>query len=228
MLINRDISVSLLNTTIAANDAFNVFRKIATTTSGTISIGNCVIDEPLGFALTPNITIFRSHSLVERFDADGNGNLDENTNPRFVDPESSFTAPTALGDYRLRADSPLIDAGLNASNPATLDLDRETRVADGDGDGTTTIDIGAYEFPMRVTINIGDVSLNPSGEFRINFDLDAAATINIQASPDLSSGSWNTIDTFGLPGAGNADIGVDPALFGGPVDEMFFRLLATP
>jgi len=228
ILINGDVSLSLLNTTIAANRAFNVFRKIASTTNGTISIGNSVIDEPLGSGLGPEVTVFRSHSLVERFSADGNGNLDDNTDPGFVDPQSAFSSPTELGDYRLLGDSPLIDAGLNASNFATLDLDGKSRTTDGDDDGTTTIDIGAYEFPMAVTITINDVRLNPSGEFRINFHLDGAATINVQASPDLSPGSWNTIDAFSLPSAGDTEIGIDPSLFGGPADEMYFRLLSTP
>jgi parallel beta-helix repeat protein len=56
--------------------------------------------------------------------------------PRFVDP--------IAGDYHLRADSPLIDAGSDTFAPTT-DLDGDTRPHDGDEDGTATVDIGYDE-----------------------------------------------------------------------------------
>jgi len=53
-------------------------------------------------------------------------------------------------DFRLQANSPLIDAGTNTPAPgvtvSTLDLDGQPRVQDGNGDGTATVDPGAYEF----------------------------------------------------------------------------------
>lgn len=63
---------------------------------------------------------------------DGNLSVD----PRFVDP--------IAGDYHLRADSPLIDAGSDTSAPTT-DLDGDARPHDGDEDGTATVDIGYDE-----------------------------------------------------------------------------------
>ena len=52
-----------------------------------------------------------------------------------------------LGDYRLRMDSPAIDAGDNAAPqiPAA-DLDGRLRIADGNHDGDARVDIGAYEY----------------------------------------------------------------------------------
>ncbi len=63
-----------------------------------------------------------------------NGNV--SVNPRFVDP--------LAGDYHLRADSPLIDAGSDTFAP-TIDFDGDARPHDGDEDGTATADIGYDE-----------------------------------------------------------------------------------
>jgi hypothetical protein len=58
---------------------------------------------------------------------------------RFVD--------AASGDFHLRTDSPLIDAGDPASPPAYDDLDLNPVDQDGDGDGIARRDVGAYEAP---------------------------------------------------------------------------------
>jgi predicted outer membrane repeat protein len=78
-------------------------------------------------------------------DPDSGNNLDTD-NPEFIDARSASEAPTAEGDYRLQADSPVIDQGDNSLNNEAFDLAGNPRQIDGDTDGTITIDLGAYEF----------------------------------------------------------------------------------
>lgn len=63
-----------------------------------------------------------------------NGNTD--MEPQFVDPAS--------GNYRLRMNSPCIDAG--TTTPTALDLAHNPRTVDGSGDGKAVVDMGAFEF----------------------------------------------------------------------------------
>src|SRR3954452_14974580 len=57
-------------------------------------------------------------------------------------------ADAAAGDFRLRPDSPLVDAGgadASALPGGATDLDGAARVVDGNGDTTAQADIGAFE-----------------------------------------------------------------------------------
>ena len=70
---------------------------------------------------------------------------DINVDPLFQD--------MAGGDYRLRWDSPCIDAGTNEGAPTT-DIEGSVRPMDGNHDGLAIADIGAYESPMPIAIDI--------------------------------------------------------------------------
>jgi hypothetical protein len=56
------------------------------------------------------------------------------------------------GNFPLRFDSPLIDAGDPAGNPQPIDLDGGKRPVDGNGDGTTVQDVGALEYQRRAPV----------------------------------------------------------------------------
>ncbi len=68
---------------------------------------------------------------------DGSGNID--TDPLFVTPIDPSTAPTILGDLRLKINSPAINAGNNDYVTVSFDLDGNDRIIAG------TVDMGAYE-----------------------------------------------------------------------------------
>lgn len=54
----------------------------------------------------------------------------------------------ASGDFRLKSNSPLIDAGNNTYKGLGYDVAGTPRTNDGNGDGTSVVDIGAYEFVL--------------------------------------------------------------------------------
>lgn len=76
------------------------------------------------------------------------GNI--SNDPLFVD--------AANNNFRLRRESPAIDAGTNMSAPSQ-DFEREARPIDGDGNGTATVDIGADElaFGINLLVDGGEV-----------------------------------------------------------------------
>jgi hypothetical protein len=60
-------------------------------------------------------------------------------------PDSGFLNPAA-GDFRLRSDSVLLDAGSPVPPTSETDFRGLARIRDGDADGGSVVDIGAYEY----------------------------------------------------------------------------------
>lgn len=97
------------------------------------------------------------------------GETNTAVNPRF----------TGAGESRLRADSPLVDAGrpgpLSDSEPHE-DALGSVRVVDGNGDGTPRRDIGAHEVqPAPPGPAAGNVLTNPGAELGTPADDDRAS-----------------------------------------------------
>ncbi|MHC4302181.1 MAG: right-handed parallel beta-helix repeat-containing protein [Planctomycetota bacterium] len=121
---------------ILAVDTGIIIRAMA------LKIGNCCIqsdscdDLSLEGCASGYASGYRGRSMIELLDG-----VIYAADPRFADPDN--------GDFRLRPDSPCIDAGTDAVSIQLppMDLDGNPRAADGRRDGSNLPDMGAYEFP---------------------------------------------------------------------------------
>lgn len=105
-----------------------------------------------------------SHSLIRGRDLSSSNGI----NARIADFNPLFV--NALnGNFRLRADSPLINAGKNSFNTSSTDLDGNKRIAH------KTIDIGAYE-NISGAVNIKNIE-----------NIQGTSTINLNSSKDIYS-----------------------------------------
>jgi hypothetical protein len=89
-----------------------------------------------------------SEEWGEALGVDAGANID--ADPQFVLPEAASVAPTTSGNYRLRYDSPAIDAGDTLSATTSADLDGNLRVVG------EQVDMGAYEH-QAYTLTVGQV-----------------------------------------------------------------------
>jgi len=102
---------------------------------------------------------------------------------RFVDP--------ANGDYRLRLDSPLVDAG-DPDVPQGVDLAGNPLVADGNGDGFARRDLGAYELqPQPASPPAGDTQAPVISAFRaraarVRYTLSEKARVTVKIQRRLA------------------------------------------
>ena len=133
----------------------------------------------------------------------GLGNYLNNPDPRFVDP--------AHMDYRLRHDSPLIDAGRPVATVGEEDPDLagHDRVRDSDGNGSAIRDIGAYEYQRLAPT----AAFGASPQAALVGDpiaFDASASVDPDGDPlelkwDFGDGGTasgpNAAHTFGAPGS---------------------------
>jgi hypothetical protein len=131
--------------------------------------------------------------------------------PRFVN--------AAAGDFRLRPDSPCIDAGTNLAGLVSTDILGLPRPMDGNGDGLARFDIGAYEFnPYRF-----EPTLHLSGDgFWFTVRGEPGRSVRIERSPDLVN--WEFAGQVPIPACGQTLI--DPAATTEP--RLFYRAMRVP
>ncbi len=134
-------NLTLINSTVSGNKAGFDHNGGGIYNDGYLAVTNSIVWGNQGIDIGRNIDSV-SHAIV------GGGHSDctssdncSDVDPRFVAPEPAASAPTTGGDYRLRVDSPAINAGDDDALPSgiTTDLDGNPRVV---GD---EIDLGAYE-----------------------------------------------------------------------------------
>ena len=137
----------------------------------------------------PNVS---SYCCTTPMPTNGFGNI---TNaPLFVD--------AAAGNYRLRPDSPCIDAGTNLSAIVTNDLDGRPRPVDGNGDGVAAFDIGAYEYRA---LYVSPESPNPTPPYTNG----ATAARVIQDAVDAALPGDEIVVTNGVYATGGRAVGTN-------------------
>lgn len=131
------------------------------------------------------------------------GGFEGTENPRFVIQPDFSAAPTSTGNLRLLACSPALNAGSDADNNTTADLDFNARKFG-------VIDLGAYESqsdPVVITINAPSVTqptcATPTGTVVVN----ATGTGTLEYS--INNGTdWQVGSTFSGLSAGDYNIKV--------------------
>ncbi len=148
-----------------------------------------------------------NYCCTTRLPLTGSGNI--TSEPRFVAADK--------GDFRLRPDSPCIDAGTNLPG-LTTDIRGLLRLMDGNCDGIVRVDIGAYEFnpyqfdPMP-QITAEGLRFTIRGE---------PGPVRIECSRDLVG--WEFVAQVTIPD--NRETFVDrPALTEG---RLFYRAVRAP
>ncbi|PRX74304.1 S-layer family protein [Cohnella sp. SGD-V74] len=158
-IYTRNGSLTLTHVTISGNwaafEAGGMYNdESATTIRNSIIWGNSTTDEyNPSIVISPWWSTFPviSHSLIEYSNGSGDnwnasvGSDDGNNidaDPKFVDYQLATIDSTSSGDYRLRKDSPAINAGnsIDIPNGIITDLDGNIRVAGA------SVDMGAYEY----------------------------------------------------------------------------------
>jgi len=156
----QDSELQLINNTIANNKAALTSSAVYYIRSSPV-IYNCIIWYNLGQSGYTNIDGWGG--TPEIYYSNIQGGFD--TLP-VMDLEPMFVDTTA-GDFRLKDDSPCIDAG----DPDTLglhlpmyDLDGNLRLQDGNNDDISVIDMGAYEYVAQpLGIENKTTSNSPNG-----------------------------------------------------------------
>ncbi|SDD50285.1 Por secretion system C-terminal sorting domain-containing protein [Dyadobacter soli] len=153
-------TVTLINNTLAGNNSGTATVNISA--SSTLNVFNTIIyNNNAGIVKDGTSNANLSHSLVQGESSTANGNIDGNTDPKFVESFPYVIAPNYRGNYSITPASPAIDKGDNSKSPAyiTQDLFGNARIQGG------TIDMGAYEGESlcSATVLYVDASVSASG-----------------------------------------------------------------
>jgi hypothetical protein len=187
-------AVTITNCTVANNTGGGIHK----TGTGTLAITNSIVwgngDDLNACAAT--------YSCIEDADA-GTGNIA--ADPLFIN--------SAVGDYRLTAASPCIDAANSAAAP-TRDIAGSPRMDDPGvlPNGSAFADIGAYEFAgvtQNAVVYVNNAAFNEAGSLCTAPGNDANSGFSPRAPMATIQGALNKYPAYG---AGKT-IWVDPGTF---------------
>ena len=151
LAIEEDVSPVIINATVSGNKATGngsgggiVIAALTASANPALpntilygnksnTVDNIIIEGKSGSSPVFTNAFIESQSLTDAF-------LDPIPDPMFVAPVDADFAPTVSGNYRLRPESPIIDAGDNYFVTLSTDLDGQTRIIGA------SVDLGAYEF----------------------------------------------------------------------------------
>ena len=136
----------MYNCTIAGNTAAEEGGGVDAASHGVLT--NCIVFGNLVNGTENNISGAGTFSHTCSPGLSGDGNLD--ADPQFID--------AAAGNYRLGYGSPCRNAGTNLLVLGITDLDENPRIAD------SRIDLGAYEYPAGLFVNITNENSEVAGE----------------------------------------------------------------
>src|SRR5690606_23941437 len=199
-MYNDHAEVTLTNVTIAGNQSETTPAYVSTTSNPTgqtmdvynnnsvVRIRNSIMhSNSNGMYSDAGSTVAVSHSLIQGLTtADANGNIDGNTDPRFL--------KAGAGDYRLQQYSPVIDAGHDgyfapgaAPDLSEIDVDAVGNPRFYEGG---TIDMGAYEYnhdqpPLPITVRYVKTEANGGTATGDGLSWENASS-NLQAMIDAS------------------------------------------
>lgn len=146
--------VTIVGSSAVGPSTVGVYTVASNRSSSTLSIRDSAISE-VGIPFYRSADLGTTATIAASWVAHGAALIQSgfDTGPGALSDLHPLPAPTGFadaagGDFRLRADSPLVDAGDpagSAGGPGT-DRDGAPRLADGDGDCVARHDVGAYEY----------------------------------------------------------------------------------
>ncbi|MFA7272314.1 MAG: right-handed parallel beta-helix repeat-containing protein [Crocinitomicaceae bacterium] len=179
---NQGISSGSANTSVALNNESSIENSII--------YGNNSLSQVLGTGVS------MSNCIMQSGTSSASGTNVLSTNPNFIAPASFNVAPfdTIGYDYRLKAISPGINFGLNASVIGATDLDGNSRIQN------TTVDLGAFESNFCTS----SLTLSPAAPYTICNG--SPITLSVAGAVDYMWSSGSTNSSINVTSAGNYSV----------------------
>lgn len=189
-------NVQILNNTVVGNTATGLLPSggvgLSAFTNGAIVFANNIVAfNSSGIFLYPGSAAptLRNNCVTNASNYNGlsPGVGDVNADPQLTNP--------SVGDYRLLASSPCIDAGFVPNAPPT-DFNGIARPLDGNNDGTPAFDIGASEFVHPAGDTDHDGMSDQNEIIAGTSPIDAASLLKLQArqiSGNTLALNWSSV-----------------------------------